>query len=380
MTETYLTRPTLRTALATSGLMPRIQAVTRWWGGTRIARTLTRYGTRNGGLLSSGMALTTLLSLTAALTVGWTVFMAVLGGNDELRRAVTDSLNAAMPGLLRTESDPSGLVDPDSLTRSGAWSVTGVVALVVAAWSAISVVGAMAASVRAMFGLVSLPENGLLTLGRHAIGAVALAAGLVISAGLGVGANLAGTWAMESLGIDPGIGRTLLLVVSSLIPLMVDAAVLLLLIRVVAGARVPRRDLAWGLAMFAVASAVLRQLGTSAVGAVSGPLLATATTLITLVLWINLLVRVMLTICAWMANPPAAAPVTDAASVHFDERPNYVTMSVPSTLTWPRHPVTGEVQPEPASDAGAGDAAAPGPGAGDATRSEESEGACAQTS
>ncbi len=340
----------LRRALATPGLVPRIQALVAWWNGTRIARTLARYGARNGGLLSGGMALTTLLSLTAALTVGWTVFMAVLGGHEELRRAVIDALNTAMPGLLKTGSSGSGLVDPDALVESDAWSLTGVIALLVAAWSGISVVGSLAASIRSMFGVVSVPENGLLTILRNAVGAAGLAASLVVGAGLGLLTDVFGDWTMDRLGVSPGAGRPAISVGTHLLSLLVDAAVLLLLVRVVAGVRVPRADLLGGLLLFGVAAQVLQVLGTTAVGAVDSPILATATTVVTLVLWINLLVRVVLTVAAWMANPPQAVPLTASVTLHFRERPNFVTLSVPETLAWPHHPVTGELLPARAED------------------------------
>lgn len=99
--------------------------------------------------------------------------------------------------------------------------------------------------------------------------------------------------------------------------------------------------------MFAVASAVLRQLGTRAVGSVRGPLLTSATAVLTLILWINLVMRVLLLVCAWMANPPRPVPVTTPDEVHFRDSPNFVTLSSPDTLDWPHQAVTGQVQPIP---------------------------------
>ncbi len=335
----------LQRALATPGFAAKVQATISWWNQTRLARTLARYGTCTGGLLSGGMALTTLLSLTAALTVGWTVFMAVLGDNQELRDRVIDALNQALPGLLKSGADSSGLVDPDSLVRSDAWSFTGIIALVVAAWSVISVVGSLARSIRSMFGVVSLPENGMLTIGRNVVGALGLAVSLVAGAGLGILTGLFGDWTMQHLGISPGVGRILLTIATHLLAMMVNAVVLALLIRVVAGVRVPRPDLVGGLVLFAVIAEVLQYVGTTAVGAVDSPILATATTLVTLVLWVNLLVRVVLTVCAWMSNPPRSVPLTQGATLHFRECPNFVTLSAPETLAWPHHPVTGELMP-----------------------------------
>lgn len=377
------TAPALREALAAPGLQGRIRALTNWWGSTRVARTLARYGSRNGGLLASGMALTTLLSLTAALTVGWTLFMTVLGSNAQLRTGVIDSVNTVLPGLMATGTS-GGLLDPDSLVAAPGLSVTSVVAFLVMAWSAVSLMGSFGSSIRAMFGVVASADNAVVSLARNVLGALGLGLAALASAGLGILVSLFGDWTFRHVGVDPGAGRVLAQVGSVGVSFLVDAGVTVLLVRVVSGVRAPRRDLVRGAVMVAVASAVLRQVGTVAVGSVTGPLLTTATAVVTLVLWINLQVRVVLTVCAWMANPPRALPVPDPDAVHYRERPNFVTMSVPATLEWPHHPITGEVQPatppaEPADDRAAlvpvpvpdaappvdeGGAAAPTPGGG----------------
>lgn len=338
--------PGLRQSLSVPGMLPRIQALALWWKRTRPARMLARYGARNGGLLCSGMALTVLLSLTAALTVGWTVFMSLLGSDAQMRSAVVDAVNTVFPGLLTTP-ESSGLVDPESLTTSGVWSVTSVVAFLVMAWSAISAVGSLGTSIRAMFGLVAVPENIVVSTARNVAGALGLAFSLVAGAGLGIAVNVFGDWTFRTLGLRPGIGEVLLVGATYVVSMLVNAGVIVLVVRVVSGIRVVRGDLVSGAALFVVASEVLRYLGTSAVGSVSGPLLTTATSLITLVLWINLQVRVILLSSAWMANPPTPVAVSDPRSVHYHERPNYVTLSAPRTLDWPHNAITGEVQPEP---------------------------------
>lgn len=337
--------PRLAEAVREPGATSRAKALASWWKQTRIARTLQRYGMRYGGLMASGMALTTMLSLTAVLTVAITVFMAVLGGNAQLKASFIDALDQALPGILKTGSSSTGLLDPDSLVQSNASSITGIIALLVAAWSAITLVGNLAKAIQSMFGIVALPGNGVVRILRNALGAVCLGVCLVASSGLSIVMNIFGDWLNSALGISPGIGRIGLVATGLAISAVADVASLVLLVRLVAGIRVPRKDLRWGMAFFAVGSALLRQLGTSAVGAVDDALLASATAVITLILWINLLVRVLLYVCAWMANPPQSVAVGDPDAVHFTERPNFVTMSRPATLDWPHNAVTGEVQP-----------------------------------
>ena len=59
---------------------------------TRPARANARFGARSGGVLTGGIAYAALFSVFAALTIGYTIFMAVLGDNDELRQQVLDAV------------------------------------------------------------------------------------------------------------------------------------------------------------------------------------------------------------------------------------------------------------------------------------------------
>lgn len=344
--------PSLATAIRDSLAAPttnaRAKALLEVWKSTRIARALARYNGANGPLLSSGTALGSLLALTAALTLAITVFMAFLGGNGELRDAFIATIAQAVPSLLATEADPDGLVSPESLEMSGALSLTGVVALAIMAWTAIGVVGRLGASIREMFAIPVVPGNPVAQIARNALGVLGLGASLVLGAGLGIVLDLAADRFLDLLGLEPSAAsRIVLQGIGLLLATAVYALVAWLLIEVVARAKPPRRDLAIGCALIALASIILRMLGTSAVGAAKGPLLATAAAIIALVAWLNLQIRAMLALCAWIANPPAPATPASAREVHFLERPNYVTLSAPATLEWPHNPVTGEVRPDP---------------------------------
>lgn len=340
--------PSLKTALQAPSLTAKGAALGEWWNQTRIARALARYNGANGPLLSSGMALTSLLSLTAALTVAVTAFMAVLGGNETMREALFSGIARTIPNLLKTDEDPSGLIDPESLVMSGAVSATGMIALAIMAWSAVSVVGQLGASIRAMFAIRVVPSHPLVLIARNALGALALGLSLVLGAGLGVAVDMTGEALPGLLGLDSSSASLALLdALSTLLALLVYALVSWVLIGVVAQVRVPMRWLLTGVLLIALASIVLRIAGTSVVGAAKGPLLATAATLITLVLWINLQVRAVLLICAWIADPPAPERPASARAIHFLETPNYVTRAVPATLAWQYDPVSGEVRPDP---------------------------------
>lgn len=346
-TASHLVAPSLREALSAPAIGDKFARLMQWWPTTRLARTLERYFGVDGDLMASGLALTIIISLTAALTVVWTIFMAVLGTYDEIREATLNAIAANLPGLIDTPTSP-GIVNPDDLVSSSAWTPTSVVAFLVMAWTGMGLVGRLGRSLRTIFGLVVLPESIVKFYLRNLVGAIFLAVALLLGVGVGLVVDVARDWLFGLFAVEATPLTTSLVWVASLIvPFFVHMGVGFILIQVVAGIRPPKNDLLWGLVLMATASTLLRVAGTSVVSSVSGPLLATATTLVTLVLWINLQMRLTLMVAAWMANPPRALPISNPEHMRFEERPNYVTMSVPTTLEWPRHMITGDLAPAP---------------------------------
>ncbi|MBD8061500.1 YihY/virulence factor BrkB family protein [Oceanitalea stevensii] len=321
----------------------RLTALMARWEHSRPGRGLARYAKANGGLLAGGITYSALFSIFAALTIGYTVFMTVLGNNAELRETVLQSVDDALPGIIDTGSN-GGMINPDSLVLETALNPASIAAVGVLLWTAISVMGALKRSIRMMFGIVAPKESPVLTRVRDLGGFLILALAVVTTAALGIAAGVAGQWLLDTVGIEGTFAAVALRVLGYVVALLVDGAVYVLLFRVLAGVHVPRRDLLVGALLGAVASTVLRLFGTTLVGGPDNPLLATAAALITLLLWVNLLARVTLMIAAWTANPPAPPKPDEPGATNFDEHPNYVTLSVPRTLTWDYEATTGTVQ------------------------------------
>src|SRR5699024_3384870 len=101
-------------------------------------------------------------SIAAALTIGITVFMSVLGQNDDLRETVFGGVNDALPGILQTAENPDGLVDPEALVLDTALNPASIIAAGVLLWTALSVMNALKMSIRSMFGIARLPENAVM--------------------------------------------------------------------------------------------------------------------------------------------------------------------------------------------------------------------------
>lgn len=338
-------RPPLREELhEREGLVDRAKLLFEWYKSTRLGRTMARVGTAKGNLLAGGIAYAALFSLFAALAIGWTIFMAVLGDDEQLRGQLIDTVNRSLPGIL-DDGSGNGMLRPEDLVQDTALNLTSIIAFLVLLWSAIATMTALKASIRRMFGVVSLPENFVLKKLRDLLGFLVLAVATLVTSVASLAANSLGTLVFDWLGIDGPFTAFLLRAGTFLLGAAVDFAVFVFLFRWFAGLRVPRRDLLMGAALGGFATAVIRVLGTSVVGASDNPLLASATALVTILLWVNLVSRVALIVAAFTANPPAPVVPESAEEVHFDQTPNYVTVSAPHTLAWDHHAATGAVSP-----------------------------------
>lgn len=288
-------------------LVQRAQALLAWWKTTRLARALARYGQVNGALLCGGIAYSAIFSVFAGLTIGFTVFMRFLGNNDELLDSVIESVNTALPGMLQTVSGDSttGLIDPQELVTSTSLSVASIVSVVVLLVSAISCMGAVQVSVRAMFGLPPGVGNPVLVKVRQLGGFVVIGLAVLASAVIGIVVGSVSSWVLDLIGLE-GAGRYLLPVLGLVVAFLVDVGTFVLIVRLLSAVHPARRDLLLGAVVAAVGFGVIRFLGTSVVAssASTNPVLTSFAAIITLLIWINLSARILLTAAAISADLP----------------------------------------------------------------------------
>lgn len=341
--------PTFSEVRAQEGVVAKAKIFAEWIQRTRLVRSLMRYSNGRGALLAGGIAYSAIFSLAAALTIGVTVLMGVLGRSPRLQDAVFSSIAASLPGVLEWKGS-SGILSPSDLILSTSFSITGIVAIVVLLFSATSVMRAMKSSIRAMYGIDQVPAGAAIEKIRDLLGFVAIALGVGATGILTLVNSLVGKQILVAIGIESAFSSLLIRIGSFLISAAIDGLVLWILIRFVALVRAPKTDLLCGLAIFGIVSTLIRSLGTTVVGAVDNPLLASFAAIATLLLWINLLSRVMLICCSFIANPPKALKVTEAEDVHGSETPNYVSLSKPLTLDWAHHRLSGMVDLDEPAD------------------------------
>ncbi|PJI94602.1 membrane protein [Luteimicrobium subarcticum] len=318
-----------------------------WWKATRGARALARFNLSRGGLLCGGLAYTALFALFAGLAIGYTGFMAVLGGNERLRDSLLDQINTAIPGLIDT-GDGDGAIKPDQLLLSAS-SLAGVIAVLVLLWSALSFMSALRGAVRTMLGLQQQPVNFVIGKLWDLGGFVVLLVALLASTAAGIMATAAAGWFVRTLSLPDDV-TTLFTIGGLVVAGLVDVLVVLYVLRVLGGSRAGWADTLRAAVTAAVVLGVLRFLGTSLVvgSASKNALLAGFAALVTILLLVNFVARVLLLVAAWLADPPASDVYP---APHDDEReraPRTHARRASASALEPEHYRTAAVRTRPA--------------------------------
>lgn len=317
---------------------------------SRPWRAAIRYLLMRGNLSAGGVTISALVSLTAVTTILVNGFRALLGRRPGLFEWVVDAVNTFFPGLI-DDGTNDGLLDPDTMLLDSGLNWGTVVAVPVLLWTATNVMTGLRNAIRSMFGLTGAPLRPLVGKLWDAVGILLLGVAVILSAALVAGSGILVAELLAEAGLRDAGGILVNLAVV-LVAGLVDMAVFLLLFRVAAKVRIPWPDRWRGALLGAVGWGVLRLLGTSLISQWDNPLLTSFAVLFTLIAWINLAIRWCLYVAAWTANPPQTSLPVAPHEVHAAETPNYVTLSVPHTLDWPHHEVTGTLIPDDTQEPG----------------------------
>jgi len=294
-----------------SAVVARVKALLAWWQQTRPARANARFGAAGGGVLTGGIAYSALFSVFAGLTIGYTIFMRVLGGDALLRQRVLATVSTSLPGLIDTGGS-TGVLKPDDLVVSAGLNIAGIVAVVVLLLSATACMAALRTAVRAMFDERGAGGNAVVGKLRELAGFAGMAIAVLVSAVLSIVVTTAASWVLGLVGLSEGSGFVVR-VLGIAVAFVVDAAIFVLVVVVLADLHPPARDLRRGALIAAVGVGAVRVLGTSVVAGSAGnnALLASFAVLVTLLIWINLIARIVLLAAAYTADPPLVVPESE---------------------------------------------------------------------
>lgn len=281
------------------GLWQRYQA-------SHLGRALRHYGLERGQILAGGLAYVALFSLSAILVLLFAVFGRVLASNRTLLDTVVATINGYVPGLIG-----QGGIDPQTLLDTNALSTTGIISLVVAVLAGTGWMGALREGVRAMFGVKPDQHAIVAQRLRDALGLVTLGAAVLASAVASITVNAAAPWLLQLVGLSESwLTKAVVWVIGIGIVFVADTAIFVVLLKVLGRLDIPwghlRSAALLGAALFGVLKIAAGQ-GLGFLTGTSNALLTTAGVIAGLLVWLNILFRVVLTVAAWAATDPVVA-------------------------------------------------------------------------
>ena len=269
-----------------------------------IVRVVLYYSNAQGALLASGLAYQAIFAVFAAVWVGFSVVGLVVAGNHQLQQPLIDLLATSVPGLIKSSASASGAIDPKTLLNAGAFTLTGLIALVGVLVTALGWLSSARTALRIIFGVPQSKTNFALLKLRDLAVAAGFGVALVISAALSVAGSTATGLGLDIVGISPHsflgnlVGKSVTITLSFLL----DAVILGALFRVLSGVRIPWRRLMGGVVVGAVSLGVLKTLGGTLLGvSKNNPLLASFAVILGLLIFFNFVCQVILLSGSWVS-------------------------------------------------------------------------------
>ncbi|MFF4559431.1 YihY/virulence factor BrkB family protein [Streptomyces sp. NPDC001435] len=270
-----------------------------------IARLMRTHGWRaferldavHWARLAAAITFTSFLALFPLITVGAAIGAKLLS-EDQLGK-LQDKIAAQAPGL-------SDLLDLDSLVAQAgsAGLIAGALLLVIG----INWVGALRGCLRAVWEKEQDPGNPFLLKFKDSVVLVGLGAVGLVAIGSSVFANSAVGWAADKVGIEGGAGRALLFFAGLAIALVVDFLLLVYLLTRLPRVYPGRRAVVVAGLIGAVGFELLKLLLTGYLQGVAAKSMYGAFAVpVAVVLWINLMARLLLYCAAWTATATGTA-------------------------------------------------------------------------
>ena len=266
----------------------------------RPVRVFLRFGSSGGEIMASGMSFQAVFAIFAGIWVGFSIFGIVLAGNQDLMDAVVKQLSNAIPGLI----GKGGAIDPQALSQARILGWTGAIALVGLVLTAVGWLASTRDSIRRLFKLDPPTTNPVLLKLKDFGLALAFGIAIVLSSAVSLISNQGLSLVFDLVGIDNqspfavGVGW----LAGVLVVFAFDTFVLAAAFRVLSGVKIPMRRLIAGAVIGGAALGVLKILGSQLLGgATSNPLLASFAVIIGIMIFLNLVCRVILISATWIA-------------------------------------------------------------------------------
>lgn len=244
-------------------------------------------------MLADSVTYRTLFSVFAGVFIGFSFAALWLAGNPDGLAALVRSVDSVIPGLV----GPGGLIDVDKIEAPAGFTVAGILGSVGLLGAAIGAVGSLRSALRQIADVTTEDTLIVWVLLRNLALAIGIGVALAAAAAVTFLATAGLTVVRDWLGIsaDSWISGILTWLISTVVVLALDTAVVAVAFAVLSGLRVRRATLLRGALLGGIGLVALQQLsGLFVGGAGSNPLLVTFAALIALLLWLNLSSQVIL--------------------------------------------------------------------------------------
>lgn len=281
----------------------RVSRWAKWVQSLRPYRVYINYSHSDGNLRAAGMGFQSLFAIFAAVWLGFSAAGLWLSSNPDIFTALVTIINRAVPGLISTDTS-AGVIDSTQLEQATTFGLTGVIAAIGLLWTAIGWLYYTRQAVRAVFGLSRDTTNYVLQKFRDLFLALGFGLVLVVSALLTIISTQALTLLLTVLGLSADSFWTGAVARFSglLVSVALNIFTLGVMFRVMARVAIPWRNLFFGVLLGSLVLAGLSALGGLLLGgATRNPLLATFAVFVGLLLWFNLMSRVILLAASWIA-------------------------------------------------------------------------------
>lgn len=252
-----------------------------------------------GGQIAAGITYFGFLSFFPLLALAFALVGYLSDVYPGARDAITTAVEGAFPGLLGTGP---GQIDIDDVVAAKAGA--GIVGLLGLLYSGLGWVSALRVGLRRVFGTLDerLPflRRKLADLVVLVLLGLALLASVVVSSL----ATSATSYVLGLVSLDDSLTATVLLkVVAVALALLVDTILFAILLTRLPGVRRPWAQIRSGALLGAVGFEALKLLGTFLVAKTTGnPVYATVGVVVGLLVWINLVSRLLVFAAAWTAT------------------------------------------------------------------------------
>lgn len=283
---------------------PRVataERATTWVMRLKPYRVVNHYLAKDGNLLAAGISFQSVFAVFAAVYVGFAIAGIWLGGNPQVFDALVDIINRAVPGLIGSDGD--GIISVDQLSSASLLGWTGVIAAVGLIWTAIGWLYYTRQAIRSIFAMPKVAASFFLLKVVDLVLALCFGVLLIVSAALSVASTQALSWLLSLIGLENTFWVSLgSRVVGLIVAVMVNFVTLGAMYRVLSRIQIPWRNLFGGALLGSIVLSVLSVASSAVIaGASRNPLLATFAVFIGLMLWFNLVSRVILASAAWIA-------------------------------------------------------------------------------